>query len=214
MREEQLKSLKFWDGIHRSYKREEIKVDNWLEEFLPIIQASQGPILDIGCGSGNDTLYFIAHGKKVIACDQSPNAIENIKKNFPEIWEARCFNFLDGFDFQDGVFEVICADLCLHYFRMEDTRYILGELKRILVPGGHIFVRVNTINDVLHGAGQGEEIEKHLFKMEDGTIKRFFDDKDIESVFSDFEIVFCKEQKMHRYQREKVVYTVCLRKIE
>ena len=48
-------------------------------------------VLDLGCGSGNDTLYLINKGKKVISCDQSSNAINNIRKN--ENWEnAKEFN--------------------------------------------------------------------------------------------------------------------------
>ena len=212
MEAERMSSLNYWDERHSLYRRDKIKTDEWLDEFHTIIEKCTTPILDIGCGGGNDTLFFIQKGKKVISCDQSPNAIANIMNNFPEVQETRCFNFLDGFDFDDNSFEIICADLCLHYFRMDDTQNILRELKRILVPGGHIFVRVNSVRDVLHGAGQGEEVEKHLYKTEEGMIKRFFDKEDIESIFSAFDIGFCEEQIMTRYSSEKIVYSVCLSK--
>lgn len=45
---------------------------------------------------------------------------------------------------------------------------ILNEIRRILVPGGHLLARVNSINDVNHGAGQGTEVEHHLYRTEDG----------------------------------------------
>ena len=212
MEAERMSSLNYWDERHSLYRRDKIKTDEWLEEFQTLIEKCTTPILDIGCGGGNDTLFFIQKGKKVISCDQSPNAIANIMNNFPEVQETRCFNFLDGFDFDDNSFEIICADLCLHYFRMDDTQNILRELKRILVPEGHIFVRVNSVRDVLHGAGQGEEVEKHLNKTEEGMIKRFFDKEDIESIFSAFDIGFCEEQIMTRYSSEKIVYSVCLSK--
>lgn len=205
-------SLKYWDERHTYCQRDKIKVDDWLERFVSIIDKCTCPILDIGCGGGNDTLFFLDRGREVIPCDQSLNAIRNINNNFPEISDARCFNFLDGFDFPDKSFEIICADLCLHYFRNEDTEYILGELNRILKKDGHMFVRVNSVKDVLHGAGQGEEVEHHVYKMEDGTIKRFFDRADIDIIFSDFDIIFCEEQTMDRYSSKKIVYTVCLRK--
>lgn len=212
LEDERASSLGYWDTRHSCYEREKIKVDDWLVPFEKIISDSKKPILDIGCGGGNDTLFFIGKGKKVIPCDQSPSAIANIKKNFPEVEAARVFNFLDGFDFADESFDIICADLCLHYFRRDDTSFILQELKRILTPGGHIFVRVNSIKDTLHGAGEGVEVEKHVYKMDDGTIKRFFDEDDIKEIFSGFTTLFCKEQKMYRYSSEKIAYTICLKK--
>lgn len=205
-------SEQYWNKMHENYERQSIKVDNWLDRFETIISNCQGTVLDLGCGSGNDTLYFIEKGKRVIACDQSSNAIQNIQKNFPEVVETKCFNMLDGLAFEDDSFEIVCADLCLHYFREKDTNKILKEIQRVLRPGGHLFVRVNSVNDVNHGAGQGEEVEPHLYKTSEGMLKRFFDEADVRRLFGDFEILFCEEQEMLRYKLEKRVYCVCLRK--
>ena len=201
----------YWNNKHVNYDRKKIKVDDWLDKFDSIIAECKSPVLDLGCGCGNDTLYFIEKGKKVIACDQSMNAINNIQKNFLEVLEARCFNMLDGFEFEDDSFEIVCADLCLHYFTEKDTCMILNEIRRILVPGGHLFVRVNSVKDVNHGAGQGIETEHHLYRTEDGMFKRFFDEEDVRRLFSGFDILFCEEQKMLRYHSEKIVFCVCLR---
>ena len=204
-------SERYWDNVHVNYVRNNIKVDDWLDRFDSIVTNCKSPVLDLGCGSGNDTRYFVEKGKSVIACDQSINAIKNIQKNFPEVMEARCFNMLDGFEFENDFFGIVCADLCLHYFTEADTRMILNEIRRVLIPGGHLFVRVNSVKDVNHGAGQGIEIEHHLYRTEAGMCKRFFDEEDIRSFFSDFEILFCEEEKMLRYSLEKVVFCVCLK---
>ena len=205
-------SLDFWNDIHKEYDRETIIVDDWLERFDTVIENTQKPILDLGCGGGNDTLYLITKGKQVISCDQSENAIRNIIKNFPEVKEARCFNMLDGIPFEDNSFDVVIADLCLHYFNDEDTKRIISDIHRILTPGGHLFLRVNSINDVNHGAGQGVELEHHVFESEGNTIKRFFDEDDIRYYFRDFTIEFLNEEIMTRYTIEKRLYRVCVRK--
>ena len=118
---------------------------------------------------------------------------------------------LDGLAFEDDSFEIVCADLCLHYFREKDTEKILKEIRRVLRPEGHLFVRVNSVNDVNHGAGQGEEVEPHLYKTSEGMLKCFFDEEDVRRLFFDFEILFCEEQNMLRYKLEKRVYCVCLK---
>ena len=206
------KSLEYWDNVHKDYDRATIKVDDWLEKFDDIIMGTQKPILDLGCGGGNDTLYLISKGKQVISCDQSPSAINNIRKNFPEVYDAKCFNMLEGLPFEDEAFDVVIADLCLHYFLKSDTEKILNDIRRILTPGGHLILRVNSINDVLHGAGQGPEIEHHVFEMEGKTIKRFFNEEDIRSFFKDFTIEYLKEEIMTRYKLEKRLYRVCVKK--
>ena len=201
----------FWDSIHKNYERSEIKTDNWLEPFEDIIARCSGPILDLGCGSGNDTMYFVEKGKKVYVCDQSQHAISNIEKNFPEVVECKCFNMIDGLDYQNDFFEIICADLSLHYFTEKDTANILKEIRRVLIPDGHLLMRVNSVNDTNFGAGVGEQIEPNLYRTEDGMYKRFFDEADIRRIFSDFDIMFCEEQKMLRYREEKCVFTVILK---
>lgn len=205
-------SLKYWDDIHNKYERNEIKLDDWLDKFESIIKDCSTPILDLGCGSGNDTLYLIEKGKEVISCDQSSNAISNIIKNFPEVYDTKCFDMLDGMPFDSDSFELIIADLCLHYFKKEDTVKLLNEIKRILVSGGHLIFRVNSINDVNHGAGQGNEIEHHLYETSDKRFKRFFDEDDIRFFFKDFDIEYLNEEIMTRYKLEKRLFRVCVKK--
>ena len=157
-------------------------------------------------------MYLINKNKQVISCDQSSNAINNIKKNFPEVYDTKCFNMLDGMPFDNNSFELIIADLCLHYFKEKDTFELLNEIRRILTVGGRLIFRVNSVNDVNHGAGQGNGIEHHLYETSDKRLKRFFDEKDIKFFFKDFDIEYLNEEIMTRYKLEKRLYRVCVRK--
>lgn len=139
------------------------------------------------------------------------NAILNIKKNFPEVLDSVCFDMLDEFPFPNDITDLIVADLSLHYFKREDTINILKEIKRLLVSNGHMLLRVNSINDVNHGAGNGKEIEHHLYMTEDGRYKRFFDYKDIYDFFYLFDIKYIREETMKRYKLEKKTYVVDVR---
>lgn len=209
-------SLQYWEETHRAqgYARDRIRVDDWLDRFADVIGQTDKPVLDLGCGGGNDTLYLIEKGKPVIACDQSETAIANIQKNFPEVRETHCFNMLDPFPFADGSFEVVIADLCLHYFLEKETMQILREIQRILLPGGHLIFRVNSVNDIHHGAGKGTEVEHHVYETDAGTLKRFFDEADIRRLFSEFQIEYVHEEIMTRYQFEKRLFRGCVRKAE
>lgn len=207
-------SKAYWNNIHTEYNREDIKFDDWLGKFDEIIENADLPIIDLGCGSGNDTLYLINKNKKVISCDLSENAISNIKKNFPEILDAKVVNMLDGLPFDDNSADLIIADLSLHYFNKNDTIYIINEIKRVLSNNGHLIFRVNSINDVNHGAGKGKEVEKNLFLTNDNRLKRFFDIEDINYFFGSFEIEYIKEEIMTRYELEKRLYRGCVKNIK
>lgn len=206
---EREKSVNFWENIHRHYEISDIKIDNWLDKFEPVIKEASTPVLDLGCGCGNDTLYLVNKGKRVIACDQSMNAIDNIKRNIKEIYDTRCFNMLDGMPFDDKSFDLVIADLCLHYFREKDTKKILSEIRRILTDYGHLIFRVNSMNDINYGAGQGLEIEHHLYETQDQGLKRFFDEEDIRYFFSDFDMEYLNEEVMTRYKLEKRLFRGC-----
>ena len=106
----------------------------------------------------------------------------------------------------DNSFDVVIADLSLHYFREEDTFKILNDIKRILTNDGYLIFRVNSINDVNHGAGEGNEIEHHLYETSDKRLKRFFDEEDVKHFFKDFDIKYLNEEVMTRYELEKRLY--------
>ncbi|HCC04420.1 MAG TPA: class I SAM-dependent methyltransferase [Clostridiales bacterium] len=203
-------SIKYWNEVYTAFNKDQIKYDNWLDNFNDIIVKCNTPILDLGCGRGNNVLTLLNKSKEVIPCDISENAIKNVKRIFPEIKEAKCFNMIDGLPFDDNSFEIIIADLSLHYFREKDTKNIIFELKRVLKINGYLIVRVNSINNLNHGAGQGEEIEYHLYKTKEGILKRFFDEADVRRFFMDFEIKYIKEELMTRHKLPKLHWCICM----
>ena len=196
-----------WDAKHACYVRSEIQYDDWLRQFDEVIQRCTTPIIDLGCGSGNDTKYLIERGKQVVACDYSENAIKNIRKNFPEVTDAKCFDMTEGLPFPDRFTSLLIADLSLHYFSEHTTYAILEEIRRVLKTDGFLLLRVNSVRDTNHGAGQGTEIEHHYFALPDGQYKRFFDREDIDKFFRGWELLQLTESQMTRYELPKMLWT-------
>ena len=77
-------SLEYWDNIHSKYERNEIKLDDWLDKFETIIDSCSTPILDLGCGSGNDTLYLINKNKQYFHQISFSLALGQIKLHKPQ----------------------------------------------------------------------------------------------------------------------------------
>ena len=85
------------------------------------------------------------------------------------------------------------------------------RLKRVLKPKGLLFFRVNSVKDVNYGAGEGKEIEPHLYETDDGRLKRFFDLNDIQKFFANWDKLYIHEEVMSRYGAEKVLWRGALK---
>ena len=196
----------YWNETHKKYSQGKIVYDNWLDNYKSSLDKCKTTVLDLGCGTGNYTLYLTERGFKVISCDYSEVALEKIKSELPKV-ETRLVDISQPLPFNDNSFDLVIADLSLHYFDEATTKNIMQEIKRILAPHGHLIARVNSTADINHGAGQGRKIEENFYFVE-GYNKRFFDIKDAEKLFSIIGKAQIKEADMLRYTKPKKVIEV------
>lgn len=126
-------------------------------------------LLEVGCGMGQDSLYFASKGFKVTALDFSESGIKKLKvqkdKNVNYILKD-----LRSASFKNNSFDVIYAHLSLHYFNDLETAKIFKKLYKALKPGGYIFVKCKSIDDSLYG--KGEKVGEDMYKK--GHTRHFF----------------------------------------
>ena len=97
-------------------------------------------VLDAGCGPGAYTQALAERGAHVVACDASERMLELAEERLskfsfvtpPELHQLDLTQPLSMFE--DQVFDVVNAPLCLDYIR--DWRSLFVEFHRILKPGG------------------------------------------------------------------------------
>lgn len=201
----------YWNQTHEKYGEGKPAYDDWLDKYASLISVCTTPVLDLGCGTGNDALYLSEKGKKVIALDYSEVAVNLVKQNVRGV-NALIADISKPLPFEDHTFDLIIADLSLHYFSGKTTIEIMKEIRRILKVNGCLLARVNSITDLNFGAGQGEKIEDNYYFV-DGYNKRFFSVEDAEKYFSIIGAVETKEATMLRYSKPKEVLEVLTKKI-
>ncbi len=202
--------LNEWNRIFLNWGTEKPKYDDWLDKYLDFLNESKDiPIIDLGCGFGNDTLYLTERGFQVISCDYSIEALNRLK-SFIEKPETIFLNMLDGLPFKDNIACVLIADLSIHYFSWNDTNKIINDISRVLLKSGYFICRVNSVKDMNHGAGQGIEIEDDFYNI-NGKFKRFFDKEQILKLFNNWEIITLKEYEMNRYKDPKIVWEIAMK---
>lgn len=103
---------------------------------LPLFHATKGPVLDLGCGNGRDSLYFFEQGLQVVAVDIDAEAVGRLalKAEF-ECLVADALNL----PFREFSFDAIYSFGLLHVFTEsieEHRQQVLDEAWRVLKPGG------------------------------------------------------------------------------
>jgi SAM-dependent methyltransferase len=124
-------------------------------------------ILDIGCGAGHGSEMLSKKYKKVYGVDISEDAIKYAKEN----WSQGNIEFKVGsaleIPFVDNYFDVVAAFEVFEH--LDDWRKFLAEIKRVLKPGGMLYI--STPNKDLYSPGTKKPINPHhVFEM---TIPEF-----------------------------------------
>jgi len=93
-------------------------------------------LLDLGCGAGENSVYFAKKGAICVATDYSPAmvavALQLAAANGVEI-EGRTANAM-ALEFPDNTFDLVYASNLLHH--IPDPKIALKEMHRVLKPGG------------------------------------------------------------------------------
>jgi SAM-dependent methyltransferase len=116
-------------------------------------------LLDLGSGPGASTWYMAREGFTVSAIDGSPTAIGQLQARLDAEGlhaDARVGDLIE-LPWPDGAFEGVVDNVALYANPYANCRHIVGEVYRVLAPGGH-FLSVN-FSDRSWGSGLGREVE-------------------------------------------------------
>lgn len=193
-------------------KNQEGKYDGWLSDFETEIEKCKTPIVDLGCGLGNNLFYFGEKGKEVLACDYSEIAIETIQKEIPKA-KTKIFDMTKKFPIEDNFTDIVIADLSIHYFTKEVTKRVIAEIKRILKPNGIFLFRVNSINDTNFISKQNQMEEDFYWEESEKRSKRVFSEESIREFFGSWKIEKIQEEKAFRHKPEKIVWNCAARNV-
>jgi len=160
-----------------------------------VLKQEKQKILELGCGLGQDSMFFANAGHDVVATDltnQAAPQIARAKELKPQL--SLSFQELNVTEsqyssFQQQEFDLIYAHLSLHYFTEQVMWKIVGRIRSLLKYDGHVALLLNPVTDREYG--QGIKVEKDLFEI-DGIQKRYFSVESILYFMKDsFDTVLC-----------------------
>jgi SAM-dependent methyltransferase len=189
--------------------------DPWLNRWLPLVveRAQSNPILEIGCGHGDDTTVLCAAGLSVYAFDLSPVAVRVAKMRAPKAI-IECQDVRAPFFEQTQATGVVIASLSLHYFSWSETQALVARILSNLRPGGIFICRLNSTLDHNFGAIGHPEIESNFFLV-DGEPKRFFDKEAIELLFAKgWQRLSLEHLTTGKYIKQKALWEIVLERTD
>jgi SAM-dependent methyltransferase len=112
--------------------------------------ALAGRVLELGCGAGRLTGHLIGIAREVHGVDISPAMIDYCRRTYPRA----TFSVADLRDlsaFPDGSYEAVVAIAnVLDVLGDAERRRVLGEIARILVPGGLLIASSHNLDFASH----------------------------------------------------------------
>lgn len=131
-------------------------------------------VLDAGCGGGRNLVYFLNSGYQVFAVDREPEAIEyarllvaQLAPHLPK--ENFRVENIERMSFGDASFDWVLSNAVLHFADNEEHwRQMVGEMWRVLKPGGILFARLASTVGIEH---QIELIENNRYHLPDDSVR-------------------------------------------
>jgi SAM-dependent methyltransferase len=186
--------------------------------FDQILKGNIAPgmrIVDAGCGSGRNLVYFLREGYEVFAADADARAVEGVRvmarRVAPALPES---NFrvepVEQMSFDDASADVTISSAVLHFAR-NDAQFeaMLRGTWRVLKPGGLFFCRLaSTIgieNEVRHVQGR-------RFLLPDGTERYLVDEALVSAMAEQLGGELAEPLKTTVVQHQRAMTTWVMRK--
>ena len=112
------------------------------QAFLAVADRITGSVLDAGCGTGDNALFFASRGHKVTGIDFLEEPVARARRKATERGLTATFLVMDALALKDlpEVFDSVIDSGLFHVFSDEDRRCYVEGLASVLRPGGRLFL--------------------------------------------------------------------------
>jgi len=187
---------KLWEKKWRDAKT--MPVNAFAKKSYSFFKNKHNKLLDLGCGSGKDSIYFAKKGLDVTAVDFSKTGLDKISKNIDNLKIVN--QSLENLKFKPNSFDIIYAHLSLHYFDDRTTSKIFIKLHSILKKNGLIFIKCKSTDDILFG--KGKKIEPNMYRR-NNHIRHFFSKDYMQDKLSKYKILKIRKTSSTTYGGDK-----------
>jgi methyltransferase family protein len=112
------------------------------QAFLDVADRITGSVLDAGCGTGDNALFFASRGHKVTGIDFLEEPVARARRKASERGLMATFLVMDALALKDlpEVFDSVIDSGLFHVFSDEDRKRYIEGLATVLKAGGRLFL--------------------------------------------------------------------------
>jgi ubiquinone/menaquinone biosynthesis C-methylase UbiE len=181
------------------HERFSVSKEDWLTWVFDRF-AGLGPVaqvLEVGCGTGvlwRENLARIPAGWEITLTDQSAGMLAQAQRNLAEAGRPLRFEQCEAqhLPFAGEIFDAVIANHMLYH--VPDLLAALGEIRRVLKPGGWLFAATN-------GAGHMRELHELVHRLDPAhpPVRPWRLDFSLENGH-DLLVPFFTDLELHRYE--------------
>lgn len=197
----------YWKKHLEEHKGETLDFlqDLWVDKYFNVInKINRGTALDLGCGLGQYTNYFMKLGFDVTSADISVEVLEKLKHEIKAPKTIQ-LDMSESLPFKDNSFDLVFANLSIHYFNQETTISLLEEIQRILKKDGCFIGSVNSSKTFPFIQDKVIEIEPNYYH-ENGRNIRLWNKEQFDFFFKNFDLEVLEEITTTRWNRSKIAW--------
>ena len=203
-----------WDGYYTSKaeNNDDLNPEGmWAQAWLPLLAPYHvKTLLDLGCGTGGDSLVLARRGYQMTGLDYSKTALLRARTKAEA--EGAAIQFVQGdmakpLPFTDGALDGVMSNVAMHMFDDATTRRIVGEVQRIIAPNGLFCFHLNSIEDMPCRALRYQrvrEIEPNYWLEAHGQTMHFFDEATLRSVFAGWKMLHLEHRELRDVQTGEI----------
>ncbi|MSU00363.1 class I SAM-dependent methyltransferase [Tissierella pigra] len=182
----------------------QISLSNMIKNSISIFNKKKyKKILDLGCGTGRNSLFFAQYGFEIFSSDIATESTDILKNKLhsKNVSNVHIYNFsFKDILFEDNFFDVVICTSVLHHGKFKDIERGVSEIYRVLKPDGCLICDMLSKDDLSYGLG--EFIEENTFigsrEGEEGVLHHYTDLKELEKLFRRF-------NEMNTYKNEYII---------
>jgi SAM-dependent methyltransferase len=184
----------YWDAYYNENPPKNDPSD-FAKSILTYLQRGKR-LVDLGCGNGRDTLFFMEKGINVLGVDRSQVAIDALRnitvtqKNA----EFLCDDFIDNPLIYNRKYDYFYSRFTIHSITENEQNILLSNVYNSLNNGGLFFIEVRGIHDDIYAKGENAGRNAYIYN---NHFRRFIVNDELTEALSNrgFEILYNEESR-------------------